>query len=845
MSDPTTVHPRYDPTQEVRLAVVMYGGVSLAIYINGVAQELLALVRATAPAHAAHPDGTVARHALLTDRELRGAEGVYRKLGRLLAHGAGVAADATVPAGNAPIATRFVVDIVSGTSAGGINGVYLAKALANDQSMGELRTLWIEEGDIGRLVNDACSYRGLTGLPIHRLPRSLLNSARMYWKLLEALDGMGADPGGGAESPLVDELDLWVTTTDVRGLEVPLDLFDRVVTEKRYRKVFHFGYRNRLAGGGEPDRGTFRRRQNPILAFAARCTSAFPFAFEPMELADTDAVRSALAGGGPPPKDDPLWSRQFDEYAPPGHREAPDPSLYRQRAFADGGYLDNKPFSWAVDTLPRRRADLPVDRRLVYVDPDPGAAGVTPHPGRREAGAGDAPGTAADPRPDAIANVVAALTGIPRYEPIRADLARILERNRDAERLADIVAMIDRLLADAPDGGTRAALTDGVAYRAYLRLRVAAVADDLAELITALAGFEDESGEQSAIRCLVQAWLRGAGGDPALDRAWTERFLGRYDLAYRIRRINFVSRRASAELAAGGPDDGLRALKRTLGGALVNVRRGGRETRGDDRVRAAVVALQLTSENLRHILEGAATKEDSVERAAELLAADGRGRTMSDLTAAVADGLQPALTAADRTIDDAVAGLPDGSPVRRASDDFDLFDSIRYPIGYGNVGEIAPVEVVRISPQDATAIVDETEAGEHRRKLAGTRLGHFGGFFERDWRCNDLLWGRLDAAERIVAALVPEGSLRTALVDEAHLAILGDALGDPATLPHAGAGIRDPAEFRDRLASRPKARLSPIRTAAVAARMGIVAGTVIAVALGEKVVTDRRSRSRR
>ena len=35
--------------QEVRFAVVMYGGVSLAVYINGVVQELLHLVRATAP----------------------------------------------------------------------------------------------------------------------------------------------------------------------------------------------------------------------------------------------------------------------------------------------------------------------------------------------------------------------------------------------------------------------------------------------------------------------------------------------------------------------------------------------------------------------------------------------------------------------------------------------------------------------------------------------------------------------------------------------------------------------------------------------------------------------------
>jgi hypothetical protein len=39
----------FDSDHEVRFAVVMYGGVSLAIYINGVAQELLNMVRATAP----------------------------------------------------------------------------------------------------------------------------------------------------------------------------------------------------------------------------------------------------------------------------------------------------------------------------------------------------------------------------------------------------------------------------------------------------------------------------------------------------------------------------------------------------------------------------------------------------------------------------------------------------------------------------------------------------------------------------------------------------------------------------------------------------------------------------
>ncbi len=107
---------------EVRFAVVMYGGVSLAIYINGVAQELLNMVRATALKTA--DDG----EALLTDVELTGSLAVYRKLGQFL-HQRSELADAAEPdaEGNPkppsrkPIRTRFVVDVISGTSAGGIN----------------------------------------------------------------------------------------------------------------------------------------------------------------------------------------------------------------------------------------------------------------------------------------------------------------------------------------------------------------------------------------------------------------------------------------------------------------------------------------------------------------------------------------------------------------------------------------------------------------------------------------------------------------------------------------------------------------------------------------------------
>src|SRR5262249_12842730 len=112
-------------THEVRFAVVMYGGVSLAIYINGIAQELLRLVRATAKDPPTTPSGT---------------ELVYRKVSYLLAAENDQVTDEERQEINEAVKdpsiippTRFVVDILSGTSAGGINGIFLAKALANGQ----------------------------------------------------------------------------------------------------------------------------------------------------------------------------------------------------------------------------------------------------------------------------------------------------------------------------------------------------------------------------------------------------------------------------------------------------------------------------------------------------------------------------------------------------------------------------------------------------------------------------------------------------------------------------------------------------------------------------------------
>jgi hypothetical protein len=74
----------------------------------------------------------------------------------------------------------------------------------------------------------------------------------------------------------------------------------------------------------------------------------------------------------------------------------------------------------------------------------------------------------------------------------------------------------------------------------------------------------------------------------------------------------------------------------------------------------------------------------------------------------------------------------------------------------GEYGEGKRVDVYRISPADAVTLWDES--ARKSSKLAGIALSAFGGFLDREWRRNDILWGRLDAAERIISALLSDRS---------------------------------------------------------------------------------------
>jgi len=510
----TTTVPAFPPVdykQEVRFAVVMYGGVSLAIYINGIAQEMLRWVRSTArsadPNVALLPNNPCTSASGESELSLSGTERVYRKLSHILAANRTGKSSADLLAlanqnlsDNETIRTRFVVDILSGTSAGGINGIFLGKALANGQDISGLENLWIKEGDVRTLINDKRSLEG--PVILQDPPASLLSSQRMYFELLKAFDSM--ENTRATSTPFVDELDLFVTTTDLSGVTLPIRLSDGVVYERRHRNVLRFLYSDKAVS--PETRNDFEAKFNPFLAYAARCTSAFPAAFEPMCLCDTDAILKGYlpyANNENCRSDSSDWQRFYKDYLNPA---GVNTVKFPKRPFADGGYLDNKPFTYATETVARRQADLLITRKLIYIEPSP------EHPEEQPD---------LDGKPDAIDNVSAALLSLPRYETIREDLQRVREHNRLVERVNSILKGVDRDKDSAETPRKMESFTDdewsnldlatvvdkkGIGYVAYHRLDIHSVSDDLAKLVTRVAGFDEESDHFMIIRSLVGEW---------------------------------------------------------------------------------------------------------------------------------------------------------------------------------------------------------------------------------------------------------------------------------------------------------------------------------------------------
>ena len=746
-------HPRRVPRMsadvtELRLALVCDGGVSLAIYIHGVTKELQHVVTASrAVDRVREGDGRDAALKGLTASQLAYFDALEAS----------------------PTPVTVVIDVISGTSAGGINGVCLAKALSGGLSQDSMTSMWLERADLRELTHP--HLPGLWGailstavtFPWHLFTQgwSPLDGDRMCRWLLEALGSMDPTPGGPPTASLLPAdhtLDLFVTTTDLRGYQKVFPSPDggKGEHDRNNRKVFHF-----TSGAAGPD-ARFGPGDNPGLAFAARCTSSFPGAFAPVDLAGFAAIaaRQGIAFDVAAFIDDHLA-----EYHLVG-----DPLTTH---FVDGGLLDNSPFDHTISAIAAKSAQGPVDRRIVHIDPDPG----------------DWPATAGDPataqQTPTWADGVKTALAVQRSQSLVRDLDDLQELNQTIGSVGAITSDLQQrvdteLQSIIGSSGTTPptpqeiqAWSDAVHARVpavagtvniatYQRLKVAAVADMFGIDLAGVLDYPPGSQPANFLRSVFTAWFSGSDSLPIHTAGGLAELLDDVDLPYRERRFRFLISGVNGLFSrprAGASAAWLRDLKGRAWAALNALL--------DFR---AAAARSLNGDPVAFLTSSALV---DLSPAAFI---DAHADDLSDLFTAYRRKLRkyPGGDFGSQlwTIFTAPTSGRDASTRRELSGryvGFPLWDALVYPvIALSKLPQLTPITLQRISPREAGLLhpVD----GPGAPKLRGTAVDHFGGFLHREWRENDYLWGRLDTAEIIMGMIGHPG--RNKHSDAAFHAIL-------------------------------------------------------------------------
>src|SRR5262249_6719615 len=285
--------------KELRIGLVCFGGVSLAIYMHGISKEILKLVRASRTLHTI-ADRTFRAQASYFDFADRNdpeydTEEIYFELLRGIGRS---------------VELRVIVDIIAGASAGGINGAMLARALSHDLRFGALRDLWLENADVAILLAPdakagtwskwflqpliwaATRTKGFRAIRDLEVRQKLSLFVRSRWfkppldgrvmaaLMYDAVTALGAPKSADASLlPSGLSLDLFVTLTDYYVYQQLIQIHDPpLIHELDHRHVLHFVYRRHANGEVESD---FDLDNAAGLAFAARATSSFPGAFPP------------------------------------------------------------------------------------------------------------------------------------------------------------------------------------------------------------------------------------------------------------------------------------------------------------------------------------------------------------------------------------------------------------------------------------------------------------------------------------------------------------------------------------------------------------------------------------
>ena len=360
--------------KELRLALAMRGGVSLAVWIGGAVSEI-DLIRRGRPGDDAADD--------FWSQVLRGATDY----------------------------DRVAVDVLAGASAGGLNGVLYAASQVYDFRYGQMRDIWLELGGTDALVRRQPPW-----------PSLFKGDEYFLTQVHEKLADLSRPPPNALRATSRVRLELALSGTLMEPIVRPLPgpPGEPTLSERRYAGGFRFRQPEEswlpsdfpFPGSEGFDALLWR------LAVAGRSTSSYPAAFE------AAAVRSSRRETFESP---PVFGE-------PGPGVDLDGTFLDRRAtaapfiVADGGILDNIPIGRALDAVARAPAGGPTDRYLLYLQP--GVA--TPPRAPAAGGAGRVP----DPldRRSTVAVGRGVLGARVAGETINADIAAIEAYNEAIER---------------------------------------------------------------------------------------------------------------------------------------------------------------------------------------------------------------------------------------------------------------------------------------------------------------------------------------------------------------------------------------------------------------------------
>jgi len=364
----------------------------------------------------------------------------------------------------------------------------------------------------------------------------------------------------------------------------------------------------------------------------------------------------------------------------------------------------------------------------------------------------------------------AAVTTIPRNQPILAELTEVAERDANA-RINQRLISSNRANVDALVAGNRADPSSkpsmgellelrakmretarsqmGVAFEAYSQRRVWRLSEGLIkEWQVLLPGQESQDTELAMIET-VERWLEQDSADTDDPHAT---FLYRFDVTYRIRRLQFLIRSINQRFAVLDEDSpegsvigslklrcyallqtlyGMRRAQNLQSFVLEQIRSA--STQLPMPPRTAVTMLRLLSRTLRLPTIDRETDEMIAEHCGQLDDLHLRNSVLADYAG---------FAMYDVLLTSGGTDTHDTDPLTR-------------------------LRIERFSPEDSVGLKD------HFQGLRSSDLMSFAGFFNRSFREHDYLWGRLNGADRIVDLL---SGAAGALLDEAGQTAMRRAL---------------------------------------------------------------------